>query len=75
MKIYIVQYLDSLLDYSDLRVYTDKQEAIEAFTLAVAQAKVEDNEVYSEGKYYYYYNNGESNSKISIEEHIISWTK
>jgi hypothetical protein len=71
MKIYIVQYLDSLLDYSDLRVYTDKQEAIEAFTLAVAQAKVEDQEVYSEGKYHLYYNNGESNSKISIEEHTI----
>lgn len=71
MKIYILNYQDSLLDYSDLRVYTDRQEAIEAFTLAVAQAKVEDNEVYSEGKYYYYYDNGESNSKISIEEHVI----
>lgn len=71
MKIYILTYLDSLLDYSDLRLYTDKQEAIEAFTLAVAQAKVEDQEVYSEGENFYYYNNGESNSKIGLEEHTI----
>lgn len=71
MKIYILNYQDSLLDYSDLRVYTDKQEAIEAFTLAVAQAKVEGNEVYSEGENFYYYDNGESNSKIGLEEHII----
>jgi hypothetical protein len=71
MKIYILTYLDSLLDYSDLRLYTDKQEAIKAFTLAVAQAKVEDQEVYSEGMNFYYYNNGESNSKIGLEEHTI----
>jgi len=48
MKIYILQYLDSLLDYSSLEVYTDRQEAIEAFTLAVAQAKVEGWECYKE---------------------------
>ena len=71
MKIYIVQYLDSLLDYSSLEVYTDRQEAIEAFTLAVAQAKVEGWECYKEEAYSYYYDNGESNSKVILEEHTI----
>jgi hypothetical protein len=71
MKIYILQYLDSLLDYSSLEVYTDKQEAIEAFTLAVAQAKVEGGECYNEDKYSYYYDNGESSSKIELEEYTI----
>ena len=71
MKIYILQYLDSLLDYSSLEVYTDKQEAIEAFTLAVSQAKAEGGECYDEDKYEYYYDNGESNSKIVLEEQTI----
>ncbi len=71
MKIYILQYLDSLLDYSESRIYTDKQEAIEDFTLAVAEAKVEGGECYNEDKYSYYYYNGDSNSKILIEEHTI----
>lgn len=71
MKIYILQYLDSLLDYSSLEVYTDKQEAIKAFTLAVSQAKVEGWECYKEETYSYYYDNGESNSKVVLEEHTI----
>lgn len=71
MRIYILAHLDSLLDYSELRVYKDKQEAIEAFTFAVAQAKVECQEVYSEGENFYYYNDGESNCKIGLEEHTI----
>lgn len=71
MKIYILAHLDSLLDYSELRVYTDKQEAIEDFNRLVTQAKQEANEIYDQYDYCFYFDNGESGSKIFIEEHTI----
>ena len=71
MKIYILQCLDSLLDYSSLEIYTNKQEAIEAFKYDVSQAKEHGGECYDEDEYSYYYENGESNSKIILEEYTI----
>ena len=73
-KVYAVHVMDSLLDYSEQKLFTNYSDALHEFQCAVNEAKSDDRikEIYSQSDEHLYYEGDESSVKIFIEELIIN---
>jgi len=69
-KVYAVHVLDSLLDYSETKLFTEYSDALHEFKRAINQAKSDDRikEIFTEIDDSLYYQGDESCVKIFIEE-------
>ena len=73
-KVYAVHVMDSLLDYSEQKLFTEYANALQECQRAVNEAKSDDRikEIYSQSDEHLYYEGDESSVKIFIEELIIN---
>tara|TARA_R100000329_G_C7471066_1_gene165922 strand:+ start:85 stop:384 length:300 start_codon:yes stop_codon:yes gene_type:complete len=73
-KVYAVHVMDSLLDYSEQKLFTNYSDALHEFQCAVNEAKSDDRikEIYTYEEGALYYQGDESSVKIFIEELIIN---
>ena len=74
-KVYGVHVMDSLLDYSEQKLFTEYANALQECQRAVKEAKRDEGrikEIYSESDEHLYYEGDESSVKIFIEELIIN---
>jgi|LUMH01.1.fsa_nt_gb hypothetical protein len=74
-KVYAVHVMDSLLDYSEQKLFTEYANALQEYQRAVKEAKRDEGrikEIYSESDIHLYYEGDESSVKIFIEELIIN---
>ena len=73
-KVYAVHVMDSLLDYSEQKLFTNYMDAVNEYRRAVNEAKSDDRikEIYSQSDEHLYYEGDESSVKIFIEELIIN---
>ena len=73
-KVYAVHVMDSLLDYSEQKLFTNYSDALHEFQCAVNEAKSDDRikEIYSQSDEHLYYEGDESSVKIFIENLIIN---
>ena len=73
-KVYAVHVMDSLLDYSEQKLFTNYSDALHEFQCAVNEAKSADRikEIYSQSDEHLYYEGDESSVKIFIENLIIN---
>ena len=73
-KVYAVHVMDSLLDYSEQKLFTEYANALQEYQRAVKEAKSDDRikEIYSQSDEHLYYEGDESSVKIFIEELIIN---
>ena len=69
-KVYAVHVMDSLLDYSEQKLFTHYSDALHEFQCAVNEAKSDDRikEIYTYEEGALYYQGDESCVKIFIEE-------
>ena len=69
-KVYAVHVLDSLLDYSETKLFTRYIDAVDEYQRAVNEAKSDDRikEIYSQSDEHLYYEGDESSVKIFWEE-------
>ena len=69
-KMYAVHVLDSLLDYSATKLFTNTNDALHEYQCAVNKAKSDDRikEIYSQSDEHLYYEGDESSVKIFWEE-------
>ena len=69
-KVYAVHIMDSLLDYSEQKLFTQYSDALHEFKRAVNEAKSDDRikEIFTEIDDSLYYQGDESCVKIFIEE-------
>jgi len=74
IKVYAVHVLDSLLDYSETKLFTHYSDAIWEYQHAIDEAKSDDRikEIYTEREDVLYYQGDESCVKLFIEELIIN---
>jgi len=70
IKVYAVHVLDSLLDYSETKLFTHYSDALHEFQCAVNEARSDDRikEIYTYEEGVLYYQGDESCVKIFIEE-------
>ena len=73
-KVYAVHVMDSLLDYSEQKLFTRYIDAVGECQCAINEAKSDDRikEIYSQSDEHLYYEGDESSVKIFIEELIIN---
>ena len=73
-KVYAVHVMDSLLDYSEQKLFTEYANALQEYQRAVNEAKGDDRikEIFTEIDDALYYQGDESCVKIFIEELIIN---
>ena len=73
-KVYAVHVMDSLLDYSEQKLFTEYANALQEYQRAVNEAKSDDRikEIFTEIDDVLYYQGDESSVKIFIEELIIN---
>lgn len=69
-KVYAVHVLDSLLDYSETKLFATYKDAVDEYNRAIDEAKNDDRikEIYTEREDALYYQGDESCVKIYIEE-------
>jgi len=70
IKVYAVHVLDSLLDYSETKLFTRYIDAVDEYQCAINEAKKDNRmkEIYSQSDEHLYYEGDESSVKIFIEE-------
>tara|TARA_R100000329_G_scaffold55383_1_gene50384 strand:+ start:93 stop:395 length:303 start_codon:yes stop_codon:yes gene_type:complete len=73
-KVYAVHVMDSLLDYSEQKLFTNYMDAVNEFRRAVNEAESNNRiiEIYSQSDEHLYYEGDESSVKIFIENLIIN---
>ena len=73
-KVYAVHVMDSLLDYSEQKLFTKYMDAVNEFRRAVNEAESNNRiiEIYSQSDEHLYYEGDESSVKIFIENLIIN---
>ena len=73
-KVYAVHVLDSLLDYSETKLFTNYSDALHEYQCAVNEAESDNRiqEVFTREEGVLYYQGDESSVKIFIEELIIN---
>ena len=74
-KVYAVHVMDSLLDYSEQKLFTENANALQEWQRAVKEAKRDEGrikEIYSESDEHLCYEGDESSVKIFIEELLIN---
>tara|TARA_A100000172_G_C2970465_1_gene85749 strand:+ start:362 stop:610 length:249 start_codon:yes stop_codon:yes gene_type:complete len=70
IKVYAVHVLDSLLDYSETKLFTNINDALHEYQCEVNEAKKDNRikEIYSQSDEHLYYEGDESSVKIFWEE-------
>ena len=73
-KVYAVHVLDSLLDYSETKLFTNYMDAVNEYRRAVNEAESNNRiiEIYSQSDEHLYYEGDESSIKIFIDNLIIN---
>jgi len=69
-EVYAVYILDSLLDYSETKLFSNVYDALHEFNVSVNEAKKDNRikEIYSQSDEHLYYEGDESSVKILIEK-------